>query len=276
MANISAADVAKLRQITGAGMMDCKQALTEADGDFQKAIEILRKKGQKVANKKADREAKDGIVLATVSDDKKRAYILSLNCETDFVARNEDFVKTATKFLEIAKNTNSLSLEDLLNQQFDDKSTIKEKIVNLTAVIGEKIDMSFYKTITGEVCGYYVHSDKKIATIIALNKVVDDSVIKDIAMQITAMNPIAIEEKLVPQEIIDKELEIGREQAINEGKPADIAEKIAKGKLAKFFKDNVLVNQDFIKDSKITVKDYLASIDKELKVIDFVRFSLRD
>lgn len=277
MANISASEVAKLRNVTGAGMMDCKTALTEAEGDFEKAVEILRKKGQKVANKRADRESKEGVVLATTSANNKIAYMISLNCETDFVAKNDDFVKKAEKILSIAKETNAKDINDLLSKKFDDKYTIEEEIFNLTGVIGEKIGLGTYSKIEAETAGFYVHSDKKIATIVGFNKEnVSDEILKDVAMQATAMSPVSIDEKSVPQSVIDKEIEIGKEIAINEGKNPEMAEKIARGKLTKFFKDNTLLNQDFIKDNKITVKEYLHSKDKELTVTDFVRFSLRD
>lgn len=277
MANISASEVAKLRNITGAGMMDCKAALTEAEGDFDKAVEILRKKGQKVANKRADRESKEGVVIATNSANNKIAYMISLNCETDFVAKNEDFVKKAEKILSIAKETNAKDLADLLTKKFDDKYTIEEEIFNMTGVIGEKIGLGIYSKIEAGTTGYYIHSDKKIATIVGLNKEnINEEIIKDVAMQATAMNPVSVDEKSVPQSVIDKEIEIGKEIAINEGKNPEMAEKIARGKLTKFFKDSTLLNQDFIKDNKITVKDYLQSKDKELTVTEFVRFSLRD
>jgi len=277
MANISASDVAKLRNITGAGMMDCKAALTEAEGDYEKAVEILRKKGQKVANKRADRESKEGVVLATTSNDRKIAYLISLNCETDFVAKNEDFVKKAEMILSIAKETDAKDLTDLLSKKFDSKYTIEEEIFNMTGVIGEKISLGIYSKIEAKTVGYYVHSDKKIATIIGFNKEnVSEEIIKDVAMQATAMNPVAVDENSVSQSIIDKEIEIGKEIAINEGKTPEMAEKIARGKLTKFFKDSTLLNQDFIKDNKMTVKDYLKSKDKELTVTQFVRFSLRD
>lgn len=276
MANIKAADVAKLRKMTGAGMMDCKKALTESDGDFEKAIEILRKKGQKVATKRADREATEGVVLAKTTTDRKTTFMISLNCETDFVAKNEDFIKAAEEILEIAVEKNPASLEELKALKMKNGHTIADEVVNLTGIIGEKIDLSYFGKVTGESSGFYIHSDKKVASIVAMNKIVDNVVIKDIAMQATAMKPVSLSEKDVPQEVIDKEIEIGKEQAINEGKPADLAEKIAKGKLNKFFKENTLLNQTFIKNNKSTVTQYLQTVDKDLTVVDFKRFSLRD
>ncbi len=276
MANITAAEVAKLRKMTGAGMMDCKKALQEADGDFEKAIEILRKKGQKVASKRADRQASEGVVLAKVSDDGTTAFMISLNCETDFVAKNEDFLKAAHEILDIAVNNNPADLDALKQLTMSNGHTIADEVINLTGIIGEKIDLSHYSKVTGESAGYYVHSDKKVATIVAMNKKVDFDVIKDVAMQATAMNPVSIDENDVPQEVIDKELEIGKEQAINEGKPADLAEKIAKGRLNKFFKESTLLNQQFVKDNKKTVKQYLNEVEPGLTVVAFKRFSLRD
>lgn len=277
MANISASDVAKLRQITGAGMMDCKVALTEAEGDFEKAIEILRKKGQKVANKRADREAKEGLVLATTSDNHKTAFLISLNCETDFVAKNVDFGKRAEEILQIAKTKNPANLDELKAQKLSTGYSITDEVINMTGVIGEKIGVPVFAKVEGESAGFYIHSDKKIATIVSFNKPnVPEEVIKDVAMQVTAMVPVAVDEKSVPQEIIDKEIEIGKELAINEGKNAEMAEKIARGKLTKFFKESTLLNQEFVKDNKKTVREYLQSIDKELTVLSFFRYSLRD
>ncbi len=277
MANITAADVAKLRHITGAGMMDCKKALTEAEGDFDTAIEILRKKGQKVASNRADREATEGVVIAKTTNDKKYAVMISLNCETDFVAKNQDFIKNAEEILEIAKNNLPENVDGLKELKLSNGRTISDEIINMTGVIGEKIDLGYYGKVKGETTGFYIHSDKKIATIVAANKSgVSDVVLKDIAMQATAMKPVALDEKSVPQDVIQKEIEIGKELAINEGKPADMAEKIAQGRLGKFFKESTLLNQAFIKDNKMSVKDYLKSVDKDLTITDFKMFSLRD
>ncbi len=276
MAKITAADVAKLRKTTGAGMMDCKKALTEAEGDFDAAIEILRKKGQKIASKRADREATEGVVLAATTQDRKNTVMVSLNCETDFVAKNEDFVKNTQEILDVALENLPESKEELMKMKIQSGLTVEEQVVNLTGVIGEKIELAFYGKVTGETTGFYVHSDKKVATIVAANKTeVDNDVLKNIGMQATAMNPAGLDEKSVPQKVIDKELEIGKELAINEGKPAEMAEKIARGRLGKFFKENTLLNQAFVKDNKISVKDYLKSVDKDLTIIDFKRFSLR-
>ncbi|MEA3451360.1 MAG: translation elongation factor Ts [Bacteroidota bacterium] len=276
MAKISAAEVAKLRKMTGAGMMDCKKALSEAEGDFDAAVEVLRKKGRKVANKRADREATEGVVMAKTSDDNKTVYMVSLNCETDFVAKNEDFVNNTEKFLDIAIKNDVADLETLKGLNFSDEKTVQDEVINLTGVIGEKIELSFFAKVQGESTGFYIHSDKKVATIVAMNKAgVDNEVMKDVAMQATAMNPAGLNEKDVPQEVLDKELEIGKELAINEGKPADLADKIARGRLGKFLKENTLVKQAFIKNNKINVEQYLKSVDSDLSVIAFKRFSLR-
>ena len=277
MAKISATEVAKLRKMTGAGMMDCKKALSETEGDFDLAIELLRKKGQKVANKRADREANEGVVVATVSADKKTVYMVSLNCETDFVAKNDDFIKRAQDILDTAVKNNATNIEELNGITLASGLTVKDMIIEATGVIGEKIELSYFDKVEGETCGFYIHSDKKIGTIVAMNQAdVNDNVIKDVAMQATAMNPVALDEKSVSQEVIDKEIEIGKELAMNEGKPAELAEKIAKGRLNKFFKDNTLLNQMFVKDNKISIKDYLKSVNKDLSVVAFKRFSLRD
>ncbi len=276
MANISAADVAKLRNITGSGMMDCKKALTEAEGDFDKAIEILRKKGQKVANNRADRDATEGVVIAKTTEDFKNAVMISLNCETDFVAKNEDFIKRAEEILDVAVKNLPESLEDLKKFKLSNGLTIEDEIINATGVIGEKIDLSHYSKVTGETTGFYIHSDKKVATIVAVNKSgINDQVLKDVAMQATAMNPVSIDQNDVTPEMIQKELEIGKELAINEGKPADMAEKIAQGRLGKFFKESTLHNQAFVKDNKVSVKEYLNSVQKDLAVVAFKRYSLR-
>jgi len=274
MAKITAADVNKLRKMTGAGMMDCKNALVEADGDFEKAIEILRKKGQKVAAKRADRESSEGVVVATLNDDRTKGVLISLNCETDFVAKNADFIKLAEQFGKIALQYDNK--EDFLNAPFDDKITVAEKVTEQTGVIGEKIEIGAFEPLEGAYLGSYIHSNKKIGTLVAFNKAPEgiETVAHDVAMQVAAMNPIAVDEASVPQEIVDKELEIAMEQLRNEGKPENMLEKIAQGKLKKFFKENTLINQAFIKDSKQTVKDYIKSLDPELEVTGFKRVAL--
>ncbi|MFA5815943.1 MAG: translation elongation factor Ts [Bacteroidales bacterium] len=276
MTEIKASDVAKLRQMTGAGMMDCKHALSETNGDFDKAIDILRKKGQKVANKRADREATEGAVIAKSNSDHTFGVLLVLNCETDFVAKNEDFVKKAHLFADAAIAEKVTTLEEL-KQLSVDGHTIESEVTNMTGIIGEKVDISFFKSLESPFVMPYVHPGNRLATLISLTKkVADEQAAKDVAMQVAAMAPVAVNKAHIPQAIIDKELEIGRAIAIEEGKPANIVDKIAEGKLGKFFKENTLLSQDFIKDHKISVGDYLTHIDKDLTVVDFIRFTLND
>jgi elongation factor Ts len=274
MSQIKAADVAKLRNMTGAGMMDCKKALTETNGDFDAAVDLLRKKGQKVANKRADREASEGAVIANVTADNKTASMVVLNCETDFVAKNDDFVNFAKSILEIALDKKPASLDELKEQEINGKK-ISEEITNQIGVIGEKIDLSYFESLSAEYTVAYVHQGNKLAAIAGFNQAnVDNQVAKDIAMQIASMNPIAIDKDDVAKEVIDKEIEIGKEQAIQEGKPADLAEKIAMGRLNKFYKESTLLNQQFVKDNKLTIKQYLEQASKGLTVTAFKRFTL--
>jgi len=274
MAEIKAADVAKLRKITGAGMMDCKVALEEANGDFDAAIDFLRKKGQKVANKRADRDATEGAVIAKVSADGSFGVLMSLNCETDFVAKNDDFVKTVHEFADLAIANKVKNIDELKNLSYKDH-TIGGEVVNLNGVIGEKIDISVFEVIEAATVAAYIHPGNKVATLAGFNKPnVEESLRKDIVMQIAAMAPIAIDKDDVNQDVIAKEIEIGKEIAIQEGKPAEMAEKIAVGKLNKFFQDNTLNNQAFIKDNKVTVKQHLAQYDKDLQVVAIRRNSL--
>jgi len=276
MAEIKASDVAKLRQMTGAGMMDCKQALTETNGDFDQAIDILRKKGQKVANKRADREATEGAVIAKCNSDHTFGVVLVLNCETDFVAKNEDFVKKAHAFAEAAI-ANKVTTLDALKQLSVDGHTIESEVMNMTGIIGEKVDISFFKSLESPFVMPYIHPGNRLATLVSLTKNVgDDQPAKDVAMQVAAMAPVAVNKDRIPQSVIDKELEIGRAIALEEGKPASIIDKIAEGKLGKFFKENTLISQDFIKDHKTSVGEYLTNIDKDLTVVDFVRFTLNE
>lgn len=275
-ASISAADVNKLRQITGAGMMDCKKALTEANGDFDKAIEILRKKGQKVAANRSDRSANEGYVLGLTRPDHKAGVLLALNCETDFVAKNAEFVGFATKVSNVALSTMPSNVDALKEQKLDDGRTISEHIIDMIGKIGEKIEIGFVGEVKGEYVYAYNHPGNRVASIVALNKNVPNSeeVAKNVAMQVAAMAPVAIDKNDVPQEIINKELEIAMEQLRQEGKPEDKLEMIAKGKLEKFFKENTLLNQEFIKDSKLTVAQYMNQVDNDLTVIAFQRYAL--
>jgi len=274
MAVISSADVAKLRRVTLAGMMDCKKALEEADGNFDKAIEIIRKKGQAVANKRADRDATEGVVLAKTTADNKVGALIVLNSETDFVAKNADFMALATKILDIALATKPASLDELKAQPLDGIK-IGEKVLEYVGVIGEKLELSYYEKVEAAHVQAYIHPGNRLATLAGFTKDgLDIQVYKDIAMQIAAMNPVAVDKDFVSDAVIAQELEIGKEQARREGKPEEMLDKIAQGKLAKFFKESTLLNQDFVKDNKMTIKQYLQSIDKSLTVTEFKRYTL--
>ena len=273
MANITAAEVNKLRKSTGAGMMDCKKALVEADGDFELAIEVLRKQGQKVAAKRADRDSSEGAVIAKVNDAATKGVIVSLNCETDFVAKNDTYVAMATKIAEIALSTSSK--EELLAADFNGVS-VQDKLTEQTGVIGEKIEIGDYRTMEAPFVGSYIHAGNKIAVLTGLSKNVDgaEEAAKNVSMQAAAMNPVALDEAGVDQTIIDKEIEIAKDQLRQEGKPEEMLENIAKGKIKRFFKDNTLVNQDYIKDNKMSIAAYVKSVDSDLKVVAFERVAL--
>jgi len=274
MATITATDVAKLRRVTLAGMMDCKKALEEADGDFNKAIEIIRKKGQAVANKRADREATEGVVLSKVTSDGKHGVIIVLNSETDFVAKNSDFINLAYRILDIALAKNADNLETLKALPMED-STVDRKVIEFMGIIGEKLELSYFDKIEAAYVQAYIHPGNKLATLVGFTKAGHSlQVYKDVAMQVAAMNPVAIDKDDVPPAIIAQEIEIGKEQARRDGKPENMLEKIAQGKLGKFFKESTLLNQEFIKDNKQTIGQYLKSVDKELSVTGFRRFTL--
>jgi elongation factor Ts len=273
MATITAADVNKLRTITGAGMMDCKKALVETDGDFDLAIENLRKKGQKVAANRSDRESTEGAAIAVVNADKTVGVVITLNCETDFVGMNESFVKMAFDMANLALNFNSK--EEFLAADFNG-ITVAEKLIEQTGVIGEKLEIRTFEKLEGAFIGSYIHSGNKIATIVALSANINgaEEAARNVAMQAAAMSPIALNEEGVDSEIIAKEIEIAKDLLRQEGKPEAMLENIAKGKLARFFKDNTLVNQDYIKDNKMSVGAYVQSLDKNLTVTGFKRASL--
>jgi elongation factor Ts len=276
MAEITSADVVKLRKSTGAGMMDCKHALQEAGGDFEKAVEIIRKKGKLVASKRADREANQGVVLAGVTSDQKSGVMIVLNCETDFVAKNQNFLDFAESILNLALDKQPPDLEKLKSLQLSGK-TVEEAIIEQIGIIGEKIDLSFYHILTAAQVTAYIHPGNKLASVIGLNKTVSDPQVgKDVAMQVAAMDPVAVSQDQIPRNIIDKEIEIGKDQARQEGKPEELLEKIAMGKLNKFFKERTLINQQFIKDNKKTVQQYIQEADKDLAVTGFIRYGLTD
>jgi elongation factor Ts len=275
MSNITAADVNNLRKQTGAGMMDCKSALVEANGDFEKAIDILRKKGQKVAAKRGDRDANEGLVLAK-SVDGKNGFMIVLNCETDFVAKNEDFGNFANTILNIAIEKKPSTLEELKALNYNGGSTtIADKIIEEVGKIGEKIDLSAYEKVVASKVVAYNHPGNKLASMVGFSsESASEEMGKEVAMQVAAMNPVSIDKDDVSKDLIDREIEIGKEQAKLDGKPEAMLEKIALGKLNKFYQENTLMNQQFIKDSKKTVAQHIQSVDKELKVIAFKRIAL--
>jgi elongation factor Ts len=273
---ITAAQVNELRKKTGAGMMDCKNALVEANGDMEQAIDILRKKGQKIAAKRGDNEAKEGLVFAQATTDGKAGVLLALNCETDFVAKNDEFRALVQSFVDIAVANLPASVEELKALKYDDKLTIEEKIIEQIGVIGEKLDLSKYEVVRSESVVAYNHPGNQLATLVGLNMSGDTAsdAGKQVAMQVAAMNPIALNEDGVDAETVRREIEVGKELAIQEGKPADMAEKIAQGRLGKFFKENTLLSQPFVRDNKLTVEQFLNQSEKGLTVVDFKRVAL--
>lgn len=273
MAKITAAEVNNLRKTTGAGMMDCKNALVEAEGDFEKAIEILRKKGQKVAAKRADRDSSEGAAIAKVNSANTEGVVISLNCETDFVAKNDTFVTLANELAELALGYDSK--DEFLSADYNGMS-VQEKLTEQTGLIGEKIEIGGFEKLSAPFIGSYIHAGNKIAVLTALSAAVEgaDVVAKDVSMQAAAMNPVALNEEGVDQSVIDKEIEIAKDQLRQQGKPEAMLDNIAKGKLKRFFKDNTLVNQDFIKDSKQSVAHYVKSVDSNLEVTGFKRVAL--
>ena len=275
MAKISAEEVNKLRKSTGAGMMDCKKALEESSGNFELAIEILRKKGQKVAANRADRDSSEGVTIARVSNDKTMGIIISLNCETDFVAKNNTYIQLANKLADLALGFSTK--ESFLSSKFDDKLTVNEKLIEQTGVIGEKIEIGSFKFLEANYVGSYIHAGNKIASIVGLSYKDDNAekVSKNIAMQVAAMNPIALDEHGVSKDILDKEIEIAKDQLRQQGKPEAMLDNIVKGKIKRFLKDNTLVNQIFIKDNKINVSQYAFSINPKFSITGFERISLQ-
>ena len=275
MAKISATEVNKLRKSTGAGMMDCKKALEESSGNFELAIEILRKKGQKVAANRADRDSSEGVAIARVSSDKTMGIIISLNCETDFVAKNNTYIQLANELADLALGYNTK--DSFLSSKFDDKLTVNEKLTEQTGVIGEKIEIGSFKFLEANYVGSYIHAGNKIASIVGLSYKDDNAekVSKNIAMQVAAMNPIALDEHGVSKDILDKEIEIAKDQLRQQGKPEAMLDNIVKGKIKRFLKDNTLVNQIFIKDNKINVSQYAFSINPKFSITGFERISLQ-
>jgi elongation factor Ts len=273
MTNISASDVGKLRKQTGSGMMDCKNALVESNGDFDIAVDILRKKGQKVAAKRADRQAMEGVVIARNNTSNNKAVLISLNCETDFVAKNEDFINIANHILDKAISSDMSLSDDINDLILDSGMTVAEKIIEQTGVIGEKIEISAHVVEDVQVSSY-VHAGNRLATLVGFNNKADDQVTSDIAMQIAAMNPLSIDKDGIDQLTIDRELEIAKDLARQEGKPEAMLDKIAIGRLNKFYKENTLLNQGFIKEGKKTVAQYLKEHNMALSVTCFKRVGL--
>lgn len=273
---ITAADVNKLRKQTGAGMMDCKKALVETDGDFDAAVDVLRKKGQKVAAKRGENEAKEGVIFAQTTEDGKAGVVLTLNCETDFVAKNEDFRNFVQSIVDIAIANMPESIDALLALPYDEKLTVGEKITEQIGVIGEKLEISGLATVKADKVVAYNHPGNQLASLVGLNMDGDDvaEAGRQVAMQVAAMNPIALNKDGVDADTIARELEVGKELAIQEGKPADMAEKIAQGRLNKFFKENTLLSQPFVRDNKMTVEQFLSSTQNGLTVIEYKRLSL--
>lgn len=271
--SITAHDINKLRQLTGAGMMDCKKALTEAQGDIDKAIELLRKKGQKIAAARAGKDTTEGFTLAGVNETSDYGVIIALSCETDFVAKNDLFQQIAQQVLSLALSQRPSTVEDLKQLEIDGL-TVQERITELVGKMGENITLSAYETLSSEVVVPYLHTGNKLAVLIALQGAKGEEVVsagKDVAMQIAALNPIAIDKDGVSSSVVEQELSIAREQAIREGKPEAMLENIAQGRLNKFFKDNTLINQPFVKDNALTVAQYLSKVAAGLTVKDFKR-----
>jgi len=271
---ITAAEVNKLRQQTGAGMMDCKKALEESNGDFEAAVDFLRKKGAKVAANRADRDAKEGVVLSKTSSDNKTAVVVSVNCETDFVAKNADFIAFAENVAQIAIDKKPADIDALKALPFNGDITVGDKFMEQVGKIGEKIDIGYYSIITGEQVVGYIHPGNRLAVALGFNKAVSSEVAKNMAMQAAAMAPVAIDKDDVDKTTIERELDIARETTRAEGKPEDMVEKIAQGKLNKFYKESTLLNQEYFIDNKMTVRQYLQSVEKDLTVAAYKRYSL--
>jgi len=269
---ITASEINKLRQQTGAGMMDCRKALVESNGDFEAAIDYLRKKGQKVAALRGDREAKEGVVIAQTAEDNKIGYIINVSCETDFVSKNAEYIAFAQLLMDAAIANDVNSAEELNSVKIGDE-TIADKLNEQVAKIGEKISVSRFEKIEAPYVASYIHGNYRMGVLVALNKENGEAG-KDVAMQIAAMNPIAIDQSSVPAETVERERNIAIEQIKAEGKPAEMAEKIAAGKINKFFKESTLLAQAFVKDGNKSVADYLKSVDPELKVLGFRRVAL--
>jgi elongation factor Ts len=271
---ITAQEVNKLRQQTGAGMMDCKKALEENNGDFEQAVDYLRKKGAKVAANRGDRDSKEGVVLAKTSTDNKRGILIWVNCETDFVAINADFIAFADSVATIALEKGANTKEEIMNLPYNNDIKVSDKFMEQVGKIGEKIEIGYFEAITAEKVSAYIHPGNRVSVVVGFNKEVADEVGRNVAMQAAAMAPVALDKEGVTPEMLERELEIAREQIRAEGKAEDMVEKIAQGKIAKFYKESTLLNQEYIKDNKMTVAQYLQSVDKGLTATAFKRYAL--
>ncbi|WP_129022430.1 translation elongation factor Ts [Edaphocola flava] len=274
--SISAADVNKLRQATGAGMMDCRKALTESGGDFEKAIDYLRLKGQKVAANRSDRDAKEGVAIAVANSEGTYGIVLQVSAETDFVSKNQEFIDFSNEIAAIALENKPADV-DALKALSMGNATVADKLLEMVAKIGEKIDVVRYEQIAGECVVPYIHGNFRIGVLVGLNKAKSDALVaagRDVAMQIAAMNPLGLDENSIAPEVIEREKALAIEQIVAEGKPADMAEKIAAGKMNKFFKENTLVNQPFVKDNGVTIAQYLNNVEAGLVVTSFYRVAL--
>lgn len=269
---VTMADITHLRKMSGAGMMDCKKALEEADNDFEKAMEIIRKKGQAVAAKRSDREAAEGCVLA--ADEGGFAAIVALKCETDFVAKNADFVALTQDILNAAMTGKPASKEDLLAATLQGGRTVENHITDRIGVTGEKMELGYYESVQGAATVSYIHPGNKLASIVAFNEPVDHHVAREIAMQVAAMNPVAVTPDEVPAHVLDTEREVARDKARQAGKPENLLDRIAEGALQKYFKENTLLQQEYVKDAKLTVQQYLQQQSKTLTVTAFKRVTL--
>ena len=269
---VTLADITRLRKMCGAGMMDCKSALEEAGNDFDKAMEIIRKRGQAVAAKRSDRDASEGCVLAAENGD--FAAIVAVKCETDFVAKNADFIAMTKSFLDLAMANKPATKEELLAMTLSDDRAVENHITDRIGVVGEKMELGYFEFVSGVSTISYIHPGNKLATIVAFNMPVERQVARDVAMQVAAMNPVSLTPADVPQKVIDSELEIARDKARQAGKPENMLDRIAQGALQKFYKESTLLQQEFVKDASLTIDQYLKKQDKDLTVTSFKRVTL--
>ncbi len=269
---VTMADIQKLRKMTGAGMMDCKNALTEVDNDFDKAMEIIRKKGQAVAAKRSDRDASEGCVLAKSNGD--FAAIIALKCETDFVAKNEDFVALTTQILDAALAAKSQTLEEVKALSLGN-GTVLDAVTDRSGITGEKMELDGYSVVEGPTTSFYIHPGNRLATVVAFNQAgVSPEVAREVAMQIAAMSPVSVDEAGVPEKMLETEKQIAADKAREEGKPENMIERIAEGRIKKFYKEMCLLNQEYVKDPKLTIGQFLKNTDKDLTVVSFKRYTL--